>query len=84
MSENGEIYTAGKNFTLPPALTALTNFTSVGLLLFSTEPGFWLKVLERDDFTERLPRGVFGQPDYIILVDGPFLCRIYLFLKSLL
>ena len=29
MSENGEIYTASKNFTLPPALTALTNSTSV-------------------------------------------------------
>ena len=29
MSENGEIYTAGKNLTLPPALTALTNSTSV-------------------------------------------------------
>ena len=29
MSENGEIYIAGKNFTLPPALTALTNSTSV-------------------------------------------------------
>ena len=28
MSENGEIYTAGKNFTLPPAMTALTNLTS--------------------------------------------------------
>ena len=28
MSENGEIYTGGKNFTLPPALTALTNSTS--------------------------------------------------------
>ena len=28
MSENGEIYTAGKNFTLPLALTALTNSTS--------------------------------------------------------
>ena len=28
MSENGEIYTAGKKFTLPPALTALTNSTS--------------------------------------------------------
>ena len=28
MSENGEIYTAGKNFTLPPAVTALTNITS--------------------------------------------------------
>ena len=28
MSENGEVYTAGKNFTLPPAVTALTNSTS--------------------------------------------------------
>ena len=29
MSENGEIYTNGKNFTLLPAVTALTNLTSV-------------------------------------------------------
>ena len=29
MSENGEIYTAGKNFTLQPALTAWPNSTSV-------------------------------------------------------
>ena len=28
MSENGEIYTAVKNFTLPPAVTAVTNSTS--------------------------------------------------------
>ena len=28
MSENVEIYTAGKKFTLPPALTAWTNSTS--------------------------------------------------------
>ena len=28
MSENGEIYTVGKNFTLPPVLTAWTNSTS--------------------------------------------------------
>ena len=28
MSENGENYSAGKNFTLPPALTAWTNSTS--------------------------------------------------------
>ena len=28
-SENGEIYTAGKNFTLPPAATAWTNSNSV-------------------------------------------------------
>ena len=29
MSEIGKIYTAGKNFTLPPAVAALTNLTSV-------------------------------------------------------
>ena len=29
MSENGEIYTAGKKFTLPLAVTAVTNLTSV-------------------------------------------------------
>ena len=28
MSENGEIYTTGKNFTLPLAVTAWTNLTS--------------------------------------------------------
>ena len=28
MNENGEIYTAVKNFTLPPAVTAGTNLTS--------------------------------------------------------
>ena len=28
MSENGETYTAGKNFTMQPAVTALTNSTS--------------------------------------------------------
>ena len=33
MSENGEIYSAGKKFTLPPALTAWTNFTSGCIVL---------------------------------------------------
>ena len=28
MSENRDIYTASKNFTLPPAVTAVTNLTS--------------------------------------------------------
>ena len=28
MSENGKIYTAGKKFTLPPAVTTVTNLTS--------------------------------------------------------
>ena len=32
MSENGEIYSAGKNFTLRPALTGWTNSTSDGPL----------------------------------------------------
>ena len=31
MSENEEIYTAGRNFTLPPAVTAWTNLTSENL-----------------------------------------------------
>ena len=29
VSENGEIYTAGKNFTLPPAVTAVTAVTNL-------------------------------------------------------
>ena len=33
ISENGEIHTTGKNFTLPPAVTVVTNSTSVGLVL---------------------------------------------------
>ena len=37
MSEDGEIYAAGKNFTLPPALTALTNSTSVQCILITEE-----------------------------------------------
>ena len=42
MQENmlisGEIYTTGKNFTLPPAVTAVTNLTSVRtyLLILTT------------------------------------------------
>ena len=28
MIENGDFYTASKNFTLPPAVTAVTNLTS--------------------------------------------------------
>ena len=45
MSENGEIYTAGKNFTLPPALTAWTNSTS-GKVAFAKMPSahqHWFK-----------------------------------------
>ena len=37
-SENGEIYTVGKNFTLPPAVTGGTNFTYASR---SPKCGFW-------------------------------------------
>ena len=37
MSENAEIYTADKNFTLLPAVTALTNFIS-GVLFSPSSP----------------------------------------------
>ena len=33
MSDNGEIYTPGKNFTLPLAVTAWTNLTSVMIMI---------------------------------------------------
>ena len=41
MSENGKIYTADKNFTLRPAVTALTNSTSV---LFLWNPASGLEI----------------------------------------
>ena len=41
MSENGEIYTAGKNFTLPPALTAWTNSTSAMSVQVSPGSGLY-------------------------------------------
>ena len=34
MSENGEIYTAGKYFTMPPAVRGGTNLTSASNLDF--------------------------------------------------
>ena len=42
MSVSGEIYTAGKNFTLPVAVTAVTNLTSAphhqkGVITFGTK-----------------------------------------------
>ena len=41
MSENGEIYTAGKNFTLPPAVTAWTNSTSDISVVASESDVLW-------------------------------------------
>ena len=46
MSENGEIYTASKNFTLPPALTALTNFNSGKWLCLKSIKKGWVAVIK--------------------------------------
>merc|ERR1712004_189191 len=40
ISENGKIYTAGKNFTLPPAVTAWINSTSALSLALSADSTF--------------------------------------------
>ena len=37
MSANGEMNTAGKNFTLSPAVTGGTNLTSVEMFLFTLD-----------------------------------------------
>ena len=50
MSENGEIYNAGKFFTLPPALTAWTNSTSGPLFKESLYLLQFIKVLPPKDF----------------------------------
>ena len=39
MSENGEIYSAGQNFTLPPALMAVTNLNSGLTVRYEIEKG---------------------------------------------
>ena len=46
MSENGEIYTAGKNFTLPPVVTAWTNSTSAMWLTLDQNKSHILKYVK--------------------------------------
>ena len=55
MSENGEIYTAGKNFTLPPAATAVTNLTSVSLYLFFLSVSFFFFLYHDHHVINSLP-----------------------------
>ena len=67
MSENGEIYTAGKNFTLPPAVTALTNSTSFKEFKSSMRPrdqfrGHWGSMGEGGRGSQRVKRGHLGDP----------------------
>ena len=59
MSENGEIYTTGKNFTLPLAVTGWTNSTSgqlpqccvVGDILLHIEKIEKKKLLQKEKWT---------------------------------
>ena len=46
---SGEIYTAGKNFTLPPAVTAWTNLTSGKVLSRVSEYQTAISILEHVD-----------------------------------
>ena len=65
MSENGEIYTAGKNFTLPPALTAWTNSTSV------TDQYRYRAALAAKKYLELAQLGTPYQPDPPSQADSP-------------
>ena len=71
MSENGEIYTAGKNFTLPPAPTAWTNSTSV-LLLFHC-PAIAITILNKDWSGCRRPLKIKHHRPLFMLNAGFFL-----------
>ena len=57
MFENGDIYTAGKNFTLPPAVTALTNSTSalLHIKLAQTVTNFSVKIVRVYQSPSSLP-----------------------------
>ena len=50
MSKNGNIYIAGRNFTLPPAVTAVTNLTSG----FIPAPRRLFSNYSMDQFDERI------------------------------
>ena len=54
---SGEIYTAGKNFTLPPAVTAWTNLTSG--FTSNRYIGNWRTKLMRWVFLRNLPAQFF-------------------------
>ena len=46
MSETGEIYAAGKKFTLPPAVAAVTNLTDGKMERWNFETGQVLTLLD--------------------------------------
>ena len=57
MSENGEIYTAGKSFTLPPAVTAWTNSTSASQQGSTGREHFYVEFIFHRNVQDRSLRG---------------------------
>ena len=62
MSENGDINTASKNFTLPPAVTALTNLTSEHTCYYSSSAEMLTLSVDffRSGIRGKLGKGVQG------------------------
>ena len=65
MSENGEIYTAGKNFTLPPAVTGLTISTSDYRLSLSCQKIHQVRIVKSLEWPQslKISRRIFRSPE---------------------
>ena len=68
MSKNGEIYTAGKNFTLPPAVTAWTDSTSAIHHFHSTSALIQRRSIFRS--SNSTARGLHGREHLALLGDS--------------
>ena len=70
MSENGDIYTAGKTFTLPPAVTAWTNSTSAIKDCFALKHSGSF-----DDFVDDAKQKILGKKNifFLFLPEGTHL-----------
>ena len=69
MSKNGEIYTTGKNFTLPPGLTGWTNSTS-GRTISGANPPLMV-YFQRSKVKQNLVFKFFGLIKIVVLVLFP-------------
>ena len=63
MNENGEIYTTGKNFTLPPAMVGVTNITSGPGHLVTKNAGLLKKKYFEKNKTGSCKSNICGRKD---------------------
>ena len=75
MSENGEIYTAGKNFTLPPAVTGWTNSTS-GQLPKCCVVGDILLHIEKMEKKEMIAKKKVDKVQIVCFSCQYFVCKV--------